>query len=764
MTKRGPVMTEAAAQLGLLDEPAPAVDPPWVGALLLERYGLSATVRELASERDRNFLARVTDGRMLIVKVSNSAEDRSAIDMENAAMQHVERVDRTLDIPRLVLTPDGQPTLLTRAEDGREHVMRIVTGLSGHSTTAPLGPHFAAQLGGSCARLATALQGFFHPAAGRQLDWDPRRVETLRPHLAQLTDPRRRALVIDLLDRLDDLPSRTACLPSWPQHADVTLSNVLVDDAGELTGLIDFGDMHHTARVCDLAISLASLLRVAENPWSASADFLSGYQRRAPLEPAEAAVIGDLVLARLVATVLISAWRARVHTDNLEYVTGLDAGSWRMLDLITHVGAPRFGRRLERMCGTSRIVAGADPTLAGRRQKVLGGRLSPLFYREPLHIVRGEGPWLFAADGRRYLDAYNNVPVVGHAHPCVVRAISGQTATLNVNSRYLHANIVELAERLIATMPAGLDTAIFVNSGSEANDLAWRLAVEYTGHTGAVVTDWAYHGVSQATAALSSNTWVEGNEPGHVAVFEPPYDPTDDGAARVGAAVADLAERGRELALLAVDTMFTSPGVRPAGRQYMAGLVDATHAGGGLFLADEVQAGYGRSGALWRFSDAAITPDFVTLGKPMGNGHPIAAVITRRDIVDRFSAADEYFSTFGGNPVSCAAALAVLDVIEESDLPARAAAVGQYLRAEVRRLAERHDQIGAVRGVGLMAGVDIQPGELSAADIAEGLRANGVLISTTGRHADVLKVRPPLVWDISHVDVFVGALEAVLSD
>ncbi|WP_426245019.1 aminotransferase class III-fold pyridoxal phosphate-dependent enzyme [Nocardioides sp. LHG3406-4] len=758
----------------ILVEPAPAVDEDWARDALLAEFGIEATVSPLVSERDRNFLARTADGDAFVVKVSNSAEDPDVVTMENDAMQHVATTAPDLPVPRLLARPSDQATaVVVEAPDERRHLMRVVTVLPGASVAHPLPARFAAELGASCARLANALRGFFHPAAGRKIEWDPRRIAMLRPHVSAL-HPERRQQITRFLDRLDGLPGLTESLPGWPLHADVTLSNVLASPDGTVTGLIDFGDLHHTARVCDLAIALASLLREAEDPWTASAEFLTGYQRHAPLEPAEAKVIGELVLARLVATVLISAWRSDLHTDNVAYVSENDEGSWRMLDRLTGISPEDLSLRFQRMCGTSRVAAAqrSSSGLLERRRSRLGGRLSPLFYREPLHVVRGDGPWLTTADGRRYLDAYNNVPVVGHAHPAVAQAMARQMATLNVHSRYLHENVVELAERIVATMPPGLDTCVFVNSGSEANDLAWRMATEYTGHRGAIVSDWAYHGVTEPTAAMSSNTWPEGHRPDHVATFASPYALAEgtapgaaEAAARMAVAVEDLGHRG--LAMTAIDSMFVSPGVLEPSDDFVAELVAHTRRAGGLFLADEVQAGYGRGGTnLWRFADFGVLPDFVTLGKPMGNGHPIAALVTRREIADRFTQVDEYFSTFGGNPVSCAAALTVLDIIEEGRLPARATEVGAHLRRGVETLADRHpDLVGEVRGHGLIAGIDVRDTEHSrgAAWLAERMRENGVLVSTTGRGDGVLKVRPPLVWDLGHVAVFLEALDRALN-
>ncbi len=763
--------TAAPDRAPLLLDPAPRIDADAAVRILRTHFGTDATVTALRSERDRNFLAVTPQGRRLVLKVSHPADDADVIAMENAAMLHVDRVDPGLPIPAVRPTVEGQATATVEAPDGRLHQVRLITvvpGTAADQTTRTGG--FDSGFGAVCARLAVALRGFSHPAAARRLDWDPRTVGELRPHLAHIADPARRGAVERLLDRFEELPAATAVLPAFVLHGDLTLSNVLVDAAGEVTGLIDFGDMHHTARVSDLAIALASLLRVADDPWRAAARFLDGYQRVTLLEPQEAGLLGELLLARLTATVLISAWRAPLHPDNHAYVTSMDDGSWRMIDLLTRLTPAELADRVHRLCGTSRVASARrpEPSLLSRRNARLGGTLSPLFYKAPLQVVRAAGAWVHTADGRRYLDAYNNVPVIGHAHPAVVQAISRQSAQLNINSRYLHPNAVELAERLTASLPPELDTCVFVNSGSEANDLAWRMASISTGRSGTVVTDHAYHGVSAVTAPMSTNTYPPSARPADVAVFTPPVpdaDGRDPGAAAAVDAVRQaregLRQRGHDIALLAVDTIFSSVGVLEPSDAYMRALADETRAAGGLFLADEVQAGFGRGGRhLWRFLDFGLTPDFVTLGKPMGNGHPIAALITRRDIAERFTAVDEYFSTFGGNPVSCAAALTVLDVIEDYDLVRSSGRVGEHLRAELR------DRLGlTVRGSGLFAGIDVRPretGGITAAELAERLRDAGVLVGTTGRDGDVLKVRPPLIWETEHVAHFVTALRAAL--
>jgi 4-aminobutyrate aminotransferase-like enzyme len=420
-----------------------------------------------------------------------------------------------------------------------------------------------------------------------------------------------------------------------------------------------------------------------------------------------------------------------------------------------------------------------DAELAARRAGVLGPALERLSYARPLHLVRGQGAWMFDAEGRAYLDAYNNVPVVGHAHRRVADAIARQAATLNTNTRYLHAAIVELAQRIVASMPDGLDTVMFVNSGSEANDLAWRLATTASGGDAGLVADWAYHGVTAAIADFSPSEWPRGARPAGVETFPAPdtfrgpYAQAADPAAvardEMAAALARLAERGRRPAALFIDAFWTSSGIFAPAAATVAELIREARRAGALYVADEVQSGHGRSGdGLWTFPAWGVTPDVVTMGKPMGNGHPVAAVVTRTDIAERLAATTTFFSTFGGNPVACVAALSVLDVVEDEDLVAHAASVGATLREGLAALAGRHPQIGDVRGRGLIVGVELverdgaPAGELARA-VRDRMREEGVLIGTTRREGNVLKIRPPLVISPDDADLIVTTLDRVLA-
>ena len=764
--------------------PPPAFGPEEAARIAERVFGLTGEISRLPSERDENYRIDAADGSR-VLKISNPADGEAVVGMQTEALRHVARVDPELPVVRVVETVRGSAWERVTAADGRVHLVRAFTFLAGRNPRATdLDATALRRWGGSVARLGRALRGFFHPAARQQLLWDIAQAPALRPLLTHVRDGRRRDLVTEVLDRFDRLVApRLASLRAQVIHNDMSLDNVLVDASGTITGITDFGDMTHTALVCDLAVTLADALDGRADAMEMAAPLIAGYTDMTPLEEDEAALLGDLVATRAAAAIVISAWRVELYPENAEYVSTFDEGAWRFLQLIADLGPERFGRVLHDLAreGGLPYRRTATDTLRTRRAAAMGGPLSPLSYGNPLHLVRGDGVWMFDAEGRRYLDAYNNVPSVGHGHPRVVRAIADQAAALNTNTRYLHEAAVELAEQLTVTMPDGLDTVLFVNSGSEANDLAWRIAATVTGRPGAIASTFAYHGVTAATADLSPEEWWPGSEPSHVELFPPPdgyrgHPRSDErgwagrAAEHVATAAEALRARGSPLAAAFVDSAFTSEGVLCPPDEYLREAARRVRDAGGLFVADEVQAGHGRSGdRLWSFAADGVFPDLVTLGKPMGNGHPVAAVVMRRELADRFAERGHLFSTFGGNPVACAAALAVLDVIEEEGLQENARSTGSYLRERLAGLAQRHTVIGDVRGRGLLFGVDLvldhttrEPAPDAARLVLDAMREEGVLIGSTGPHDNVLKIRPPLVFGREHADLLVETLDGVL--
>ena len=366
---------------------------------------------------------------------------------------------------------------------------------------------------------------------------------------------------------------------------------------------------------------------------------------------------------------------------------------------------------------------------------------------------------------------YNNVPCVGHCHPHVVAALTQAASTLNTHTRYLHDSVLDLADRLLATMPAELGHVMFTCTGSEANDLAVRVAKAATGGTGIIVTQNAYHGVTELIAGMSPSLGIGVPAGKDVYVVPAPLiggnDVAGQFAAGVKSALAHMAEDEVKPAALLVDTLFSSDGMVCDPGGFLAPAVAAFRAAGGVFIADEVQPGFGRTGVMWGFLRHGLVPDLVTMGKPMGNGQPIAAMAARPDVLANFGKQARYFNTFGGNTVSTAVARAVLDVIAREGLVANAATQGAYLLEAVRAIG--HKRFGNVRGAGLYLGVDLldangAPDAAAAKRIVNGMRNRGVLLGAAGPHANALKIRPPLPIDRAAADFFLNAFSDVLAE
>ncbi len=419
-----------------------------------------------------------------------------------------------------------------------------------------------------------------------------------------------------------------------------------------------------------------------------------------------------------------------------------------------------------------------DTNLIERRKRLLGPAYR-LFYDSPVHLVRGEGVWLYDADGNKYLDMYNNVPHVGHCHPHVAEAICEQAKTLNTHTRYLHDKVLDYAERLLDRFPPQLDTAMFCCTGSEANELALRIARTATGGEGLIVTSYAYHGNTKAIFEITTSDIPAKERPPYVVTVPVPdayrgqhrgEDAGERYAAHTHEAIDLLKSRGIKPAAFIIDTIVSSGGVVAPPKGYLRKVAEIVRDAGAVFVADEVQPGFGRIGTnFWGFEADELVPDIVTMGKPMGNGHPISGVVARRELVEDFGDRGNYFNTFGGNPVSCAAGLAVLDVIENERLQQNALEVGRYVVDGLWRLAEMRDCIGDVRGTGLFLALELvtdreakTPATELTTKVVNGLRDRGVLTGSIGPDANILKLRPPLPFSRADAEYFLERLDRVL--
>lgn len=750
-------------RLDPLTEAVPAFEVGEVERILSDIWNVGGELALLQGERDLNVRVSDPSGTTYVLKVQNPADSADVIDFQTAAARHIRRVAPQLRISDVIPTRSGDAWATLTDANGRRCHLRLLTFLEGrHPGTMDLNERDLYAWGRTAAALGRALRGFVHPEAGYPIAWDIKRLPQIRDWATALDEEHRRP-VLEVMARHDQrvapvLPG----LRAQVVHNDLSKENVLVDDQRRITGITDFGDMTHTALVCDLAVAVADVIDGRADCLRLAESMIAGYTSVTPLEPEEARLLADLVAGRCAAALTIPAWRRQRRGLPPQW----PGGAWAFLRELQAEGLDRVSDRWA--TSVERPAYRRRPTdeLSRARARTLGP-LS-LSYRRPVHLVAGSGVELYGADGSSYIDAYNNVPVLGHAHSAVTAAVTAQLRRLNTNSRYLHEAPVELAERLLATMPgSGLDRVLFVNSGSEANDLAWRIACFATGRAGGIVTDFAYHGVTSATAALSPESWRAAPPPAHVRLVDPPL--IQNSSRTVGTAAAELAADGTGLAAMFVDGVFTSDGMLGPAHAWTSNALTTVREAGGLYVADEVQAGYGRTGGhLWSFAASHLDVDLATLGKPMGNGYPVAAVVGRAELIDPFMEATEYFSTFGGNPVACAAALAVLRTVDEEGLVANAREAGAFLTSLLADLATMDARLASPRGWGLAIGADIRSSDdgLPAPDTArlvvDRMRERGVLIGLTGTAGSTLKIRPPLIFTATHAAKVVSALDASL--
>ncbi|HWA48398.1 MAG TPA: aminotransferase class III-fold pyridoxal phosphate-dependent enzyme, partial [Dongiaceae bacterium] len=656
--------------------------------LARDLYGIAAQAKEFYSERDRIFHLKASDGREHVLKLVHPDEDEATLDFQIQALNWIAREDVSLALPRVIRDKSGGQLCHTIDTAGRRHAVWMLDYLPGVPLMeAKPRPAPLREVGSFAARVDIALAGYFHPAAGREIVWDARHTPRLRPQLALLEDKADRAAAERVIDRFaaDCLP-RLSSLRAQVIHNDINFHNLLVNEQHpqRITGLIDFGDMVHGPLVLELANSGSEAAMETDRPIEAIAELVAGYHAHLPMTAADITQLFDLVQVRQALTLAVLATRRQQITDDPSYVEVYAVPCRDALHALEAIGRDKATAAFQRVIEPARSVILpriAESEIDADRARMLAWRkrvMGPqtyMFYDKPLHMVRGEGAWLTDITGRRYLDVYNNVPHVGHCHPHVVEAIARQASILNTNTRYLFDEVLQFAERLSAQFPAGLTSCMFVNSGSEAVDLGWRLAKAFTGNTGALVMEYAYHGWTDAVEALSPEMRAGHDRP-HVRKligpddYRGPYrrganDIAERYAADADRAIASLAEGGHKPAMFIADAGFLTNGVLDAPKGYLQGVYDRVRKAGGLCIADEVQTGFGRQGeAMWGFQLHGVTPDIVCMGKPIGNGHPLGAVVTRPEIVQALVDQGIFFSTFGGNNVSCAAGLAVLDVLE----------------------------------------------------------------------------------------------------
>lgn len=739
-------------------------------------FNVVGAASALPSERDQNFLLTCANGEKYVMKLANAEEDQAVLEFQAGALDRAKLCDTPLEVPSIVPATDGSRLLRIRTESGESYLTRLVTWVEGEmmADLTEHSPELLTSIGDQMARLDYALLDYRHPGMNRALCWDVKYAKGALEYLTLLS-PERQHIVKTLI--APALALDWSRLKESVIHSDANDYNLLVRD-GRASGLIDFGDMVYSALAAEPAIAAAYAMLGKARPLDAAAHLVKAYLLRMPLAPYDRDAILPLATARLCMSVCFAAHNANAKPDDpYQLVTAEPA--WDVLEHLAKASWAELKEQWDGLIGDKRAQETSVEELLAARRRLMGANLS-VSYKRPLNIVRGEGAYLIDQAGRAYLDCVNNVCHVGHCHPRVVEAGVAQMRVLNTNTRYLNRFLTDYAECLTATLPAPLNVAFFANSGSEANELALRLARCHTGRKDVAVLDVAYHGTTACLIDISPYkhagpggagrpSWV------HVAPMPDPYRGLHRGA---GAGVAYADELGAVL-MQSRDGVaaFIAESALGCGGQIILpdGFLKAAYAHardvGAVCIADEVQTGMGRAGShFWMFEMQDVVPDIVTVGKPIGNGHPMAAVVTTREIADSFANGMEYFNTFGGNPVSCAIGLAVLDVIEEENLQAHALQTGEQLKQALKEMADRQPLIGDVRGQGLFLGVELvrnhetlEPADAEADAIVNQLRERGVLLSTDGPHHNVLKIKPPIVFPTDEVSRVVDEIEAAMT-
>ena len=756
-------------------------------------YGLFGTATELTGETDQNFLIE-TPAQKFVLKISSPHVGRELLEFENQALRLAEAII-DFDSPCLIKSIDNQVIVTVSGidENNSKFLIRCISFVPG-VPLAKFQPHSAdllAELGRSLALLNDALSRLDqNVAAKRELHWDLANAPAIVRDQVERLSADQQSMLKKLLANFESVEERVQSMPQGVIHNDANDYNWLIHVAEgadvATVGIIDFGDAVYSTKLNDLAICCAYLMLDKQNSIEALCAVARGYHEIQPLNDTEFSVLFPLACMRLAQSVCIAAQQKQMRPDDA-YITISEKPAWQAIERLCKLDPVDVCESIRVSCSgaSSGGYSTERDAILGLREKHISPSLS-LSYETPLQIVSGKGQYLFDENGTTYLDCVNNVCHVGHGHPAVVAAIADQARVLNTNTRYLHPNIVKLAERLTQTLPAPLEVCFFVNSGSEANDLALRLAAAKTGNRDVFAIDHGYHGHTKSLIDISpykfNRAGGEG-KPDHVHVLPMPdgfrgefRHEDSDFAKKYAAQAVDAIEKfvgsGGNVSAFFAEAILSCGGQMPLPAGYLEATYRAIRAGGGVCVADEVQTGFGRVGQhYWAFQLQGVVPDIVTVGKPFGNGHPLAAVVTTREIADTFNNGMEYFNTFGGNPVSCAAGLAVMKVIEKEELQKRALDLGGRLIEMLKEVQSRYpDRLGDVRGHGLFVGVELvadmqsrKPDPELAAKVKQEMVRQKILLSTDGPDENVIKIKPPLVFDEANVDRLVANLDKVLS-
>ncbi|WP_134345950.1 aminotransferase class III-fold pyridoxal phosphate-dependent enzyme [Flavobacterium psychrophilum] len=754
--------------------------------LAKDHYGLFVSAKMLNGYDELNYLLTDINNKQFILKVSDENQPFLFLDAQVKIIKHLSNSSISNNFQQFCINNQGDE--LTAVEnEGKKYYLRILSFLEGDFWVDKLEKSniLYSQLGHFLGTMDKSLQDFSHTAMHRQYTWDISRASDANDRLKYIKNHEKRRIASYFLLQFDtEVLPKIHTLRHAYIHNDANDYNVLVDD-NTVTGLIDFGDMVYTALINNLAIACTYAMLSHEDPLSAATLIVRGYHESYALTTQELDALYYLIAGRLCISVTQSAFNGSLDTNNdHHFIT--EKPAWDLLYKLIKINPIKAQDNFRKTCAFEGVISNDNYSdLLEKRHKYLGKNLS-IGYKENLKIVKGALQYLYDDKGKTYIDCVNNPSHVGHCHPVVVRSMQKQIATLNTNTRYLNNTILEYAEKLTATLPPQLCVCYFVNSGSEANDLAIRMSRHFTKQKDIIVLDHAYHGTSTVAMEMSPYKFDSKGGSGKMPWIHKATNPDlyrgefkygDENAGQKYAAdvqriIENLDKENKAPAVFICETLLGVGGQMPLPKNYLKTVYNQVRKAGGVCIADEVQVGFGRVGdAFWGFELQDVIPDIVVLGKPIGNGHPLAAVIVTNEIADAFNNGLEYFNTFGGNPVSMAAGLAVLNVIQEEEMQAHAKEVGNYLIDGLNTLMQKHTIISDVRGHGLFIGAEMvkdrttmEPAITEIDIVVEKMKEKGYLLSTDGPLHNVLKIKPPMPFSKQNATEMVQLLDVILSE
>ncbi len=766
---------------------APHFNTTQIEKFVEKNYYIKGSAEILCSDRDQNFSVTDNNGKKYIVKTSNSEEDINILNLQLETMEYLNSSVQD-GICAEVIESASNEKIVVIADEEHEYFLQVHSFIEGKFWSefeTHTDEHFY-QLGNLYGKISKALLNYTNHHSHRYIIWDLRNTLDIEKYLDEIDDSDKRKIAKHFLTQYKNyvvplIPKlRTSVLQNDGNDNNIILKDI--DGKYKVSSIIDFGDMANSFVVNEIAIVLAYAMMNSKYPFLVATKILEGYSKEFELNNDEIEVLFYLIAARLCISVCMSAHQFRLNPEN-EYLKISEKPAWDLLNKLLQYDPQIIENKFRTALGLGLKNIGADKDyILSQREKHLGKSLS-VSYNEPLKIVKGFGQYLFDEEGNKFLDCVNNVCHVGHCHPHVVEAAQKQISILNTNTRYLHDHIIEYAKRLTDKFPDPLNVCFLVNSGSEANELALRLARTFTGQEDMVVLDHAYHGNTGKVVEVSPYK-CEGpggkGRPSYVHkinipdIYRGAYRDKNAGkkyANEIKPIIDKLKNENKGLAGFLFESVLGVGGQVFLPEGFLQKSFEIVKEAGGVCIADEVQIGFGRVGShMWGFELQDVVPDIVTLGKPIGNGHPLGAVITTKEIADAFNNGMEYFNTFGGNPVSCSIGNAVLDVIENEKLQQNSLDVGQYFFDELMKIKPKHKIIGDVRGQGLFLGIELvrdhetlEPADTEATAVVNEMKDRHVLLSTDGPYHNVIKIKPPIVFDKENVDIVVGNLDEILS-